>query len=136
MKRVVASLIAAFALSVFLISVLFASQPPVPDDMILKPPPGTEAKQPPVTFSHQAHKDLECQACHHTWDGKGEIQSCAAQGCHDIFEAETPAERRDPKFNYNAWHDRKSTISCVGCHSEMRKAGEPTGPVGCKDCHQ
>ena len=136
MKRIVVSLTAAVALCAFFIPTLFASQPAVPGEMILKAPEGVEAKQPPVTFSHEAHKDLDCKACHHEWDGKGEIGGCMDQGCHDIIDAKTPQEKKDPRFYYNAFHDRKSTISCVGCHSELRKAEKPTGPIGCKECHQ
>jgi hypothetical protein len=135
MKKIVVALTAAAVLCAFFIPSLFAS-PQAPGDMILKAPEGVEAKQPPVAFSHEAHKELECQACHHEWDGKGEIQGCMAQGCHDVLVAETPEARKNPMYYYNAYHDRKSTISCVGCHSELKKAEKPTGPIGCKDCHK
>jgi hypothetical protein len=92
-------------------------------------------KQAPVSFSHGSHSDLECTACHHMWDGKGDIGGCMDQGCHDLVQAVTPQERRDPLYFYNAFHARTSLISCVGCHSDGRKAGLPTGPVGCQECH-
>jgi hypothetical protein len=136
MKKVVVSLTAAVALCVLFIPVLFAAQPAAPKEMILKAPEGMVAKQAPVVFSHESHKALECQACHHTWDGKGEIGGCMDQGCHDVIDAKTPEEKKNPNYFYNAFHDRKSTFSCVGCHSELKKAAKPTGPIGCKDCHK
>jgi outer membrane biosynthesis protein TonB len=105
------------------------------DPMLLTAPEGTVMKQAPVAFSHKRHSALECTACHHTWDGQGAIGGCMDQGCHDLTDAKTPQERKDPTYFYNAFHSRGSEISCVGCHGEMRKAGQPTGPVGCQECH-
>jgi hypothetical protein len=113
-----------------------AALPKIPSDpMVLTAPEGVEMKQAPVSFSHGSHSDLECTACHHMWDGKGDIGGCMDQGCHDLVQAVTPQERRDPLYFYNAFHARTSLISCVGCHSDGRKAGLPTGPVGCQECH-
>ncbi|MFP4072340.1 MAG: cytochrome c3 family protein [Desulfovibrionales bacterium] len=133
MKKLVISLISGALLCAFVIPSLYAVD--VPADMVLKAPEGVEMKQSPVDFSHTTHADLECTACHHEWDGESEVQSCSAEGCHDIFEAKSPKDKRDPRFFYNAWHDRKSEISCVGCHAALKKAGEATGPIGCADCH-
>jgi hypothetical protein len=106
-----------------------------PDPMLLTAPEGVAMKQTPVSFSHKRHSALECSACHHTWDGKGPISGCMDQGCHDLADAKTPQEKKDPTYFYNAFHSRTSKISCVGCHGEMRKAGQPSGPVGCQECH-
>jgi hypothetical protein len=105
------------------------------DPMLLKAPEGVAMKQAPVSFSHKSHAALECAACHHTWDGKGAIGGCMDKGCHDLAEAVTPQEKKSPAFFYNAFHARGSQISCVGCHGELKKAGQPTGPTGCQECH-
>jgi hypothetical protein len=112
-----------------------AAQAMPPDPMLLKAPEGVAMKQAPVSFSHKSHSALECAACHHTWDGKGAIGGCMEKGCHDLAEAVTPQEKKSPAFFYNAFHARGSQISCVGCHGELKKAGQPTGPTGCQECH-
>ncbi|MFP4515929.1 MAG: cytochrome c3 family protein [bacterium] len=109
--------------------------PEVPDELLLKAPEGVEPKQSPVEFSHIVHQDLDCTACHHEWDGTSEIQGCSDSGCHDLLFPKSPQDRKDPLYFYNAYHDRQSEISCVGCHSALKKAGNPTGPTGCVDCH-
>jgi hypothetical protein len=105
------------------------------DPMLLKAPEGVAMKQAPVSFSHKSHSALGCAACHHTWDGKGAIGGCMDKGCHDLTEAVTPQEKKSPAFFYNAFHARGSQTSCVGCHGELKKAGQPTGPTGCQECH-
>ena len=107
-----------------------------PDPMVLSAPEGVAMKQAPVSFSHKRHSAQECTACHHMWDGKGAIGGCMDPGCHDLADARTPQEKKDPTWFYNAFHARGSLISCVGCHGEMRKAGQATGPIGCQECHK
>ncbi|MFW6324771.1 MAG: cytochrome c3 family protein [Desulfovibrionales bacterium] len=109
--------------------------PEPPSDLVLRAPEGVDAKQGPVDFSHIAHEQLECGACHHTWDGEGPIQGCMSQGCHDLIDPKSPQEKRDPAYYYTAFHARGSELSCVGCHTSMKRRGESFGPTGCQDCH-
>jgi hypothetical protein len=105
--------------------------PPAPADMRLAPPPSMQAAKAPVDFSHALHGKaaIDCATCHHTWDGKGEIASCATAGCHD-----QPGKKEAASF-YAAFHAKNSTGSCLGCHKDMVRQGR-TAPVACKDCHK
>lgn len=51
-----------------------------PADLKLGPPEGMKASKTLVEFSHAKHgaANVECATCHHTWDGKSKVQSCAA----------------------------------------------------------
>lgn len=101
-----------------------------PADMEITVPEGATATKSPVAFSHTGHAALDCQACHHKWDGASPVQGCATDGCH----TDVAAKKGDDSF-YMAFHDRGSETSCVGCHFALKKAGSPTGPVSCNDCH-
>lgn len=90
----------------------------------------------PVVFNHSTHKADDCKACHHTWDGAGAIQSCAAAGCHDVMD------KKDKSVNsyYLAMHNKKAAHpTCVSCHAD--KAGDDKDLkkklTGCKGsaCH-
>lgn len=136
MKKAVVCLMSAVLLCAFVLSNAFAKEA-APKDMVLKAPAGVAAKQAPVAFSHAKHGTLDCKACHHKWDGKGKVGGCLDKGCHDLTTAATPAEKKDPKYFYNAFHNRTNKSSCVGCHSETKKAKADTkAPVGCQDCHK
>jgi len=102
--------------------------PKAPGDMKLVAPAAWKATKPAVPFSHAAHAKDDCTACHHTWDGKGAIQSCAVPGCHD-----QEGKKGEHAF-YTAFHSKGSDRSCLGCH---KTANQPGGkaPLGCKDCH-
>ena len=95
-----------------------------------------------VTFSHKKHNvdyKIACTECHHKYEGgknvwkEGDpVEKCDA--CHK--EAKPPAGDKSSKaekiqkYYYTAIHE-----NCVGCHKEMKKAGKPTGPTSCTDCH-
>ncbi len=108
-----------------------------------------EHKKALVTFTHKQHSDKEagykipCTDCHHVykegknvWKEGDEVQKCTA--CHS--EAKAPkAKEGEPKLSkkekikkyyYSAIHE-----NCKGCHTDLKKAGKPTGPAACKDCH-
>lgn len=101
----------------------------IPDKMLINPPAEVEAKMAPATFDHETHA-FGCNDCHHV--SEGNIQSCMSAGCHDVIDS---TDRTNPLYFYNAFHDRKSELSCVGCHGSLKKAGEDTGPIACKECH-
>ena len=94
---------------------------------------GAKATKAPVAFSHAKHKAVECTKCHHKWDGKAAKadMKCASKGCHDNMASKKAGENS----YYNAYHDMKAENSCLGCHKAMKKAGKPTGPNACNDCH-
>ncbi len=101
-----------------------------PADLKLGPPEGMKASKTLVDFSHTKHSaaKVECVTCHHTWDSKSEVKSCAAPGCHD-----QPGKKGKNSF-YTAFHTKKSEASCVGCHKIVKKTGKKV-PVSCKSCH-
>lgn len=109
-----------------------------PDEILLKAPPEYgEMREAPVLFSHSLHAAFDCGDCHHDdqgrpWDGTYEITGCMISGCHDMAAAETPADRRDIRYFYKAYHD----MCMTGCHRDLARAGEPSGPTACPDCHQ
>lgn len=85
-----------------------------------------------IMFSHSGHAAVECNACHHTWDGSGDVKSCTADGCHTNADAMV---KKGAESLYAAFHARKSTHSCVGCHAAKKKASEAHGPTSCTKCH-
>jgi hypothetical protein len=123
----------------------------VPMGVIVLQPEGTvEPERSPVEFHHSKHFIYECRTCHHKWDGKTQISSCTASGCHDLLESPKKptkylayTETGIKYFKY-AFHQ-----SCVGCHKaikaqrkememsyRMLKTKLPnTGPTGCIECH-
>ena len=103
-----------------------------PDEMLLYAPEEYgEMREAPSPFSHSVHEDFECTECHHTWDGEKEIKGCMDAGCHDMAVAEEPQDRRDIRYFYKAYHD----MCMTGCHRDLARAGEPSGPTACPDCH-
>ncbi|WP_338666558.1 cytochrome c3 family protein [Pseudodesulfovibrio methanolicus] len=102
-----------------------------PGDLKLGPPAGIKASKAMVEFSHAGHgaADVQCVTCHHTWDGKSDIQGCAATGCHD-----QPGKKGETAF-YTAFHAKKTDRSCLGCHKTLKKAGKAV-PVSCGQCHE
>ncbi len=72
-----------------------------------------------VQFPHDKHAGIECQDCHHKWDGKGDIQACADSGCHDVLDKKDKTE----KSLYNVIHGRgtKELSTCLSCHREEAK---------------
>jgi hypothetical protein len=92
----------------------------------------TARQRAPVAFSHELHMGLyECLDCHHKYENGENVLdedeliedspeiSCA--GCHDDG-ASIDRQR--------AFHRQ-----CMGCHIEVRKAGETSGPEMCGACH-
>lgn len=99
--------------------------PKGPMDVTL--PAGVTPTQEKCKFDHGGgHAKLECKACHHKEEG-GAIKKCAAAGCHDNPD---PKDKTSEKSFYKAYHDMKSTHSCMGCHK-----AEGKGPAKCTDCH-
>jgi len=128
-KSMILSLTVVALVLAFVLPNLYAVDVPGDDYMIPKPE-GVEIKNKSLPFSHSKHGEYECTECHHTWDGAGEIQACTAAGCHDLYVAATPDDRKDIKFWEKAFHDQ-----CIGCHRDLRKEQKPTGPVACTGCH-
>lgn len=110
-------------------------EPTPPATMVLSAPSEVAATQAAVNFSHEKHAALECVDCHHTWNGSGPVAGCTSQGCHDLFMPETSEDKRSAAYYFNAFHSRTSQVSCVGCHGANKKAGKPSGPVACNECH-
>ena len=111
----------------------------------LAPPEGVESKRSEVEFPHSLHFSINCQQCHHQWEGDEELNSCSAEGCHDLIEAPEKGDGDEPILYYKAaFHE-----SCIGCHKEIKAQNaeiakifsssdariKPTGPTGCVQCH-
>ena len=128
MKKHLIVLFSAFLVCAFALPSLYAVEAPK-GDMMIAVPAGEKATKAPVKFGHEGHKALECTACHHTWDGKGEVKSCAAEGCHTDLK-----DKKAKTSFYQAFH-ANAPQSCLGCHKAVKKEGKKTGPVACNDCH-
>lgn len=128
-KSMIVSLAVSALVLAFLLPNLFAAEVPGDDYMIPKPE-GIDVKQKSLPFSHAKHAAYGCVDCHHTSEGTNVTEGCTDAGCHDLFVAATPEEKRDIRFFEKAYHDQ-----CIGCHRDLRKAEKPTGPVACTGCH-
>lgn len=85
-----------------------------------------------VDFSHDLHMGLyECLDCHHKYEN----------GVNVLDEDALVDE--SPEVACGACHDDAASIDrqrayhrqCMGCHIEVRKAGEASGPEMCGACH-
>jgi hypothetical protein len=103
---------------------------PADKDVIVFP-----AKLGDVTFHHKLHSGLtnvggvdkvECNTCHHTYQGDGAIKAC--NECHIREKSNDPESPPDLK---KAFHYR-----CRGCHKYTMEEGKTAGPdKKCKLCH-
>ena len=75
------ALLCAVVLSASVASVFAAEAPKEPIE--LKYFPKLQVKFPHAP--HEANK-VECQKCHHKWDGQGEVKACGSAGCHDVYD--------------------------------------------------
>ena len=85
-----------------------------------------------VAFSHDLHMGLyECLDCHHKYE----------DGVNGLDEDDLVED--SPEVNCAACHDASASIDrqrafhrqCMGCHIQVRKAGEASGPEMCGACH-
>lgn len=53
--------------------------------------------------------------------------------CHELFPQEKGAVE---KLKADGRLKKKSVMkTCQSCHRKIKKTGEKSGPIGCKDCH-
>ncbi len=136
MKRVlICGFVAAIAM---LFSVGMPSQAmKLPKEILMNACEG-KTKNPiyaPVLMPHQKHLKLGCNTCHHKWtDKKNPPRKCTNPGCHDILEAKGK-QMMDIHSAYNAFHNRTSPHSCIGCHMKRKREHLATGPIACAKCH-
>ncbi|WP_027722485.1 cytochrome c3 family protein [Maridesulfovibrio zosterae] len=114
----------------------------VTEDLVVRFPVNLEFKRPDVLnkvrfaqvkFSHFEHQDVNCVKCHHTWDGKSQIKSCASVGCHDEL-----VRKGQPESYFKAFHTLHSDRSCRGCHVKLNKEGKSDiaiAPCANNACH-
>lgn len=120
-------------LSMLLLPVSFAAvggEIPADKEVIVFP-----GKTGAVTFNHKLHAGLEqvgglekveCNTCHHTYEGEGPVKPCGE--CHVRKKSEAPEGTPDLK---KAFHYR-----CRDCHKYTVKEGKTAGPYKkCKLCH-
>lgn len=92
-----------------------------------------ELKQrPPVDFPHDMHMGIyECLACHHDFEGGENVldEDDLFEGNEDILCAACHGPGDDPELQ-EAYH-----YQCMGCHIQVRKSGQPSGPELCGACH-
>ena len=125
------ALITVMLCMLILVAALAGAATDAPADLKLGPPEGMKATKTLVDFSHTKHDaaKIDCTACHHTWDGKSDVKSCATAGCHD------QTGKKGKNAFYTAFHSKKSENSCLGCHKIVKKKDGKPVPVSCKACH-
>jgi c(7)-type cytochrome triheme protein len=92
-----------------------------------------EAQRPPVTFSHDVHMGLyECLACHHNYQNGVNMLD------ENTLEEGNPAIRCANCHNNQSDLDLQKAFhrQCMGCHIEVRKSSQPSGPELCGACHR
>lgn len=104
------------------------------EDILLDHPEAYKVKErSAVNFPHETHmEELECLDCHHRYEN-GE----------NVLE-EDELEEGDPEVLCGACHTTDSDVElrkafhrqCMGCHIDLRKASQETGPELCGECHQ
>ncbi len=86
----------------------------------------------PVRFSHEKHmNDFDCLDCHHRYKDKKNILD------------KSELEEGSPAAQCTACHNPGSNCQlqdvfhklCLGCHTQLQKAGRKSGPRLCIDCH-
>lgn len=126
----------ACAVLVSVAATAFAVAPAAPTDLVEMKFPGEKNKYSPIMFEHHdRHLAVEgsCVSCHHKWDGASAITGCRVEGCHSDFSR---ANKKTPESYDSAFHFKKTTRSCVGCHSAQLKVNkEFKGPKKCNGCH-
>lgn len=73
---------------------------------------------PSVPFPHHMHQEMldDCNVCHDRFpQSRGAIKEMQAQG----------KIKKQEVMNEN----------CISCHKERQRAGKPSGPLSCTDCH-
>ncbi len=144
-KRSLLMLAVAATAVVFLFSVVYAAQKAA-DTMTMNSGVYSKHKKTLVTFTHKKHNvkyKIGCAECHHVykggknvWKEGAKVQKCDA--CHKeakapkVKEGEKGPSKKEKikKYHYSAIHE-----NCKACHKDLKKAGKPTGPTTCKDCH-
>ncbi len=98
-------------------------------------PQGAQLTMPLVTrFSHEAHVAVECSTCHHTGRVDGVSMNCSSTGCHDSpTRYDAKGKNTGEHYFFKAFHGPYP--SCYACHFQAQQAGNPAGPLACKDCH-
>ena len=82
-----------------------------------------------VPFNHDKHIAAgyykSCKKCHHTSEGevKGADAKCTTCHTEPAKDDATPGAKK-------IFHK-----SCKTCHKKLEKAGKPTGPTKCDECH-
>ncbi|MFO8033437.1 MAG: cytochrome c3 family protein [Desulfohalobiaceae bacterium] len=138
-KGIFVSLLSVCTLLVFTLAGLQAYDFEVPESMVMDHSEG-ETENPqysPTEMPHKTHEAAveDCQSCHHMWEDESEPpQKCTDSGCHDLLGAKG-SDMKEVNSAYYAFHERGSEHSCIGCHQELKKAGEDTGPLPCNKCH-
>ncbi|NDV19676.1 cytochrome C [Pseudodesulfovibrio sp. JC047] len=132
-KSLMISLMVVALVCVFALPAVIAGNA-APDQITITAPEGVKATKTPVDFPHKMHADsgIDCLVCHHKDESKDAVKSCAAEGCH--VDASKAAKKKPEGF-YQAFHNKKSKTSCLGCHKAEKKAGNKKAPVSCKACH-
>ena len=127
-KKVLILLIGCLALTALGLSLALAQE----EVINLNGDADTARQRTPVAFSHDLHMGLyECLDCHHRYEN-GE----------NVLDEDELVED-SPEISCAGCHDDKASIDrqrafhrqCMGCHIEVRKAGEASGPEMCGACH-
>jgi c(7)-type cytochrome triheme protein len=103
------------------------------EEIELSMAPPQEAQRPPVIFPHEVHMGLyDCLECHHDYQNGENVLD------EDSLEEGNPAIQCANCHNGKTSPDLQEAFhrQCIGCHIDVRKSGQPSGPEMCGDCHR
>lgn len=132
----IAITISAILLSLILAFPTLAVEAPRGTIRVTKADPDSERKA--SLFVHEKHENYDCELCHHTWDGDGDIETCAS--CHPIFRHAQHLNMDCEKCHAN-WEMSRDIKECGECHPGNSQGGIPniikvSHRALCKRCHR
>lgn len=124
----------------FLFAVVYATEPA--DTMTMQSKLFEKHSKGLVTFTHKKHNvdyKVPCADCHHVYQDGTNVwkEGDAVKGCAECHtQAAAPTGDKTPKAEkIKAYYKDAIHENCTGCHKDLKKAGKPTGPTSCKECH-
>jgi Class III cytochrome C family len=108
---------------VLAVVVLLALTMPTARSRLLEPLRSSDPALP-LTFPHDAHREVNCLLCHHNW-----VDHTGAGSCISCHREPAVAGRRSAAAIFH--------VFCRDCHTELAQQGHKHGPTrSCGTCHR
>jgi hypothetical protein len=98
----------------------------------LGPECSQERQRPGVVFPHESHmENYDCLDCHHQYEaGENVLDEDELYTENDAILCASCHSGSGRLTIRQAYH-----FQCIGCHIDVRKSGENSGPELCGNCH-